>query len=276
MTKNRIGVTGYNGRLGSQLVTLGCFPLPCDITNEQSVETAIRTVQPDIIINCAAYTHVDNAEVEQDRALKVNMWGVKNLFDSFNGPIIQISTDYIFDGKRGNYKENSKPNPISFYGMTKWAGEQVCQAYDDNYCIVRVSGLFGGNKPDFVYGTAKALALKQEDGYPANLSGSYGYVPHIAEALMYIANNFSSMPKILNLANEGIFSRYELAMIIASAYKFDKKLIKPKQAYSGKAKRPKKCGMNLSLAEKNNVPLYSIFKGIEEYAKRFPDPANLQ
>ena len=103
----RIAVTGYKGRLGNELINQGCIPLDCDITRPITIKKAIGQVCPDVIIHCAAKTDVDGCEQHKDIAFKVNAEGTNNLRECFpGGKIIYISTDYIFDGTAGVYKEN--------------------------------------------------------------------------------------------------------------------------------------------------------------------------
>ncbi len=95
-----------------------------DISNKQSARNALARFQPDIILNLAAMTDVDSCENEPKIAEKYNTDGLKNLCDGFDGHIIQISTDYVFDGKNGPYAENDSTNPISVYGRTKLLAEE--------------------------------------------------------------------------------------------------------------------------------------------------------
>src|SRR5512139_2847081 len=123
-----IAVTGHKGRLGSELVRLGCTPLDCDITEYQSIELALHLVKPDVVINCAAYTNVDACENSDEYldALKVNTWGVEHLRDVFDGRLIHISSDYIFKGYSGPYDEKSLEfDPVNSYGYSKVGAEVI-------------------------------------------------------------------------------------------------------------------------------------------------------
>jgi len=125
MTK--IAVTGWDGRLGRALVKAGCVPLECDITDPFQVKQAVKKVKPDIIINCAALTQVDEAENDYEHFLDVNSFAVRNLLDT-KLQVVQISTDYVFDGHRGPYNEHSQvcdevdgvvTEPVNAYGWSK-------------------------------------------------------------------------------------------------------------------------------------------------------------
>ncbi|MEC9474445.1 MAG: SDR family oxidoreductase, partial [Candidatus Neomarinimicrobiota bacterium] len=117
-----------------------------DISNKQSVEKALARFQPDIILNLAAMTDVDGCENEPKMAEKYNADGIKNLCDDFDGHIIQISTDYVFDGEKGPYTEKDPTNPISVYGRTKLMAEEFLINNNLNYTIIRTNVLYGYDK----------------------------------------------------------------------------------------------------------------------------------
>ena len=99
-----------------------------DITNKELVKKILKSTTPDILINTAAITNTNYCETHKKRAYEVNVEGVRNLVEFFRGSkFIQISTDYVFDGKKGKYKKKEKPNPINFYGLTKLKGENIIQ-----------------------------------------------------------------------------------------------------------------------------------------------------
>ena len=155
----KISVLGHEGKLGSELVRLGCVPLCADITEPTDLREAIAVVNPDVIINCAAVTDVDACEeVLQPMANLVNSLGVANLRDAFHGRIIQISTDFVFNGRNGPYKENDIPFPISHYGSTKLDGEKYILNSFWPGTIIRTTILYGKHgKKDFVSGILEAL-----------------------------------------------------------------------------------------------------------------------
>ena len=117
-----------------------------DITVKEDVKKIIEFYEPEIIINCAAYTNVDKCETERELSWKINVDGVKNLIIAArrsDSRIIHFSTDYIFDGKNGPYSEVSVPNPISFYGREKLASENSLVTSDIKFSIIRTLVLYG-------------------------------------------------------------------------------------------------------------------------------------
>jgi len=267
-----ISVTGYKGRLGSELVKAGCTPIVVDITNRGSIIAVIDDVQPDVIINCAALTDVDACEGDEyyKKAVAVNTFGVNKLRDEFDGLLIHMSTDYIFNGKRGPYSEKYyKYDPVNDYGLTKIAGESVLQTHwKSNTIIVRTTGLYGGSsgKHDFFQLVKQHLAEGQELGVTKMLKGNQTYVPHLVEALIHLANMEQAFfhPKIINIASRDIKSRYEFALMIASVFGWDKKLLTPANNIPNwDAKRPTRGGLKTGFAEKLGLSIYTIAEGLE-------------
>ena len=136
----KVLVTGANGMLGKDLCPyleeLGMMVIPTDcdtldITDKNQTDEVISRVHPDLIIHCAAYTNVDKAEDDLDTAIKLNVFGAKNVAiaaQKVNATMVYISTDYVFDGvKTTPYLPSDSPNPINNYGLTKYQGELEVQ-----------------------------------------------------------------------------------------------------------------------------------------------------
>lgn len=133
-------LTGGSGRLGREIQRLISCAAPStrelDITSLTSCRKAIKKYQPDLIIHAAAWTDVAGAETHREQCWAVNVIGTQNLVRAAHGRrLVFISTDYVFDGKRGNYREDDIPNPKNFYALTKLAGELIIQQYPDTLII---------------------------------------------------------------------------------------------------------------------------------------------
>jgi dTDP-4-dehydrorhamnose reductase len=263
----RIAVTGASGNLGQELVRIGCVPLSMDITNADQIRKELDEVEPDVIINCAAKSNVDECETKEGEklAIAVNTRGVHNLREMYDGQIIHISTGYIFNGKHGPYKEKAKPDPIQGYGFSKWAGEVIFQSYNiPNDVTVRTMGLYGGHKPDFASFVLNALENGEEIDVFKDLKFNPTYIPHLAEAVMQLINVFKP-PKIVNIVGKENLSRYDFARKIASKFGYDRKLIvsvkHPNTVFV--AERPKNAGLRTDLAKKMGLPIYSVVDGLE-------------
>ena len=155
-------VTGASGQLGQAIQFIAtnhlninfvfCNSSDLDITNKENCTTIFHTIKPEYCINAAAYTAVDKAESESDKAELINVFGAKNIAEAckeFDTKLIHISTDFVFDGtKNSPYNEMDLPNPKGVYGQTKLAGEKAIQEAFPNYFIIRTSWVysqFGNN-----------------------------------------------------------------------------------------------------------------------------------
>lgn len=159
----KILITGAQGQVGKELTTLAkdegydvlaAGRTELDITQTENVEEYIHHSQPDIVINAAAYTAVDNAENEQDLANSINYYGAKNIAISCNKhniPLFHISTDYVFDGtKTEPYNEDDQTSPLGVYGNSKWQGEEAIRQNLEQHLILRVAWVFGTHGNNFV------------------------------------------------------------------------------------------------------------------------------
>jgi len=157
----KILVTGSKGMLAHDLIPLlreshevAAFDLDLDITVRRDVSEEVRRIAPDRVINCAAYTQVDKAEEEREKAFLVNGIGVQNLaLACAEGgiPLCQVSTDYVFDGEKETpYTPFDNTNPISVYGESKLAGERYAEWILSRFYIIRTSWLYGKGGKNFV------------------------------------------------------------------------------------------------------------------------------
>jgi len=168
----KVLITGSEGMLAQGMIPIlryshEVMPFPkreMDIAQKDAVGKIIKSQSPDIVVNCAAYTQVDKAEEERERAFLINGVGVRNLAIACAEtriPLCHISTDYVFDGKKNTpYTPFDKPNPLSVYGESKLAGEKYMQGVMSEFYIVRTGGLYGRNGNNFVT-TILRLAKEQ-------------------------------------------------------------------------------------------------------------------
>lgn len=275
-----IYVTGYNGRLGSELVSMGCSPLDVNVADE-NLKIDLDPEQ-DIIVNCAAKTDVDACEETKNKAayywqaVAVNGNGTKNLSEGWGdkGRIIHISTDYVFSGKRGPYTENFEsdddvPTRKMSYAVTKFMGEMYAKLYSNVY-IVRTTGLYGSRtspKGDFLNMILDNFSNGIEPIFVTNeLRSNQTYIPHFAKALLDYCQ-LEKMPKIIHIASKEIISRYEFAFMIADVFGLDGSKIIPcknSEVPGWKAERPKRAGLRTDLAVSLGLPIYSIIDGLNE------------
>src|SRR4030042_2812732 len=138
--KMKIAVTGSYGQIGQRLVALNAIAMECDILNADQIKKEYDRIRPDIIIN-ATGIGVNEAEQDYDKAVSVNVWGHNKLCEVVgDGKVILLSSEYVFDGVAGNYREDDAPAPVNNYGTTKLAAEGVNALYNNK--TIRLSRTF--------------------------------------------------------------------------------------------------------------------------------------
>ncbi len=254
----KIMVTGSEGQLGSALVRELrdlAFPVPrsaLDITDAKEVKRFFQFERPDIIINCAAYTNVNKAEFRgMEDCYAVNATGVANLLRAAHGPLfIQISTDYVFDGRRTDaYSERSTPSPLNIYGKSKKMAEDFLRTYG-NYYIVRTSGLFSVGHRNFVTNILSQAQAGKSIKAVSDQFAHLTYVPHLARAICSMIQNQPRVG-IYNVAGRGITSWYEYARKIIQLGGYDVPIQPVSASEFGGARRPART--ELSMEKYNNT-----------------------
>ena len=260
----KIAVTGGGGQLGSELVRLGCIPLHGRLMSEKMV-LAIETIKPDAIINCAAMTDVDACEKNMMMAVATNAAGVEFLSHQFRGHLIQLSTDYVFDGVSGSYSVRDTPNPISIYGWTKLGGELFARRHIGPALIVRTTILFSSAKNNFV---SKIVAQLERDEvvklYNANMIGTPTYVPALAGEIMRMIND--GYQGLAHVAGNSFMSRLAFARMIAEEFGYDPEMIVDCGISEDGAPRPKKAGLICDYTDYKAVSAQDPLEGLRELA----------
>ena len=194
-----------------------------DITDESAVSQIIAEQKPDVVINTAAMTNVDLCEAEKDNCDVLNVSAVQFLADAcvkVDAHLIHISTDFIFDGEDGPYKEEDEPNPLSYYGLSKLKSEQLLQAHIVKWTVLRTIIVFGVgenlSKSNIVLWAKGAL----EKGDPMNIIDDQFRAPTLAEDLAD-ACILAAKKKafgVFNASGKDIMSIYEIVERIAKHY----------------------------------------------------------
>jgi len=211
----RIVVTGCTGQvstalqergrdLGHQIVALGRPQL--DLAVPKTVVGAMASARPDVIVSAAAYTAVDKAETDRDRAFAVNADGAAAVAVAAAGlgvPLIHLSTDYVFDGtKQGPYRETDQPAPINVYGESKLAGEQRIAAVTDNHVILRLSWIYSPFGANFVRTMLRLAEDRDAIRVVADQTGHPSSAFDIADSIIAIARRMVAEPEA---APRGLF-----------------------------------------------------------------------
>ncbi|GAB4109054.1 MAG: dTDP-4-dehydrorhamnose reductase [Thermoflexibacter sp.] len=246
-------VTGAKGQLGCELKKLHHSSEKyhfifadlekLDITNEEVVRDFFRRNRISHCINCAAYTAVDKAEGEADKAELINAKAVRLLAEqcaSQNATLIHISTDYVFDGRSYTpYTEVDMANPINIYGKTKLLGEQMALSKNPKTIVIRTSWLYSTFGNNFVKTMLRLAEAKPSISVVADQVGTPTYAEDLANTILQLISTSSAHFGIYHYSNEGVASWYDFAHAIFQIKKLNTNLIPIKtEAYPTPANRP--------------------------------------
>ena len=241
-------VTGtYSGKPKVGLIHL-------NVSNRDEVFEVFVKTRPDAAVLTAAFTNVDLCETEKERADAVNVNGPLNVCDAsvrYGSKMVYISTDYVFDGENGPYREGDTPNPLGYYAWTKLEGEKIT-ALAPGHLIIRTTGVYSAD-PDsmnFVMQVIKKLKAGEAMRVPNDQYGSPTLAENLAEGIIALIK--MGKTGIYNIAGSDFMDRYSFALLIADIFDLDKRLITPIDTPSlgQKAKRPLKAGLVVEKIEK--------------------------
>jgi dTDP-4-dehydrorhamnose reductase len=254
---NNILVTGANGQLGMKIRDCAKdFPKfnflftdiqELDITNKIELESFVVDNKIDLIINCAAYTAVDNAENDLDNAYKLNSFAPESLAEistRHNLKFIHISTDYVFDGTANlPYNEVSQTNPASVYGKSKLDGEKRALNSNTDCVIIRTSWLYSEYGNNFAKTILRLAKEKEMLKVVYDQVGTPTYAGNLAESVLLIVNGFFSKdiwnPGIYHYSNLGVCSWYDFAIKLVKSKNIEIEIIPVlSHEFVTKAKRP--------------------------------------
>ncbi|MGL2995320.1 dTDP-4-dehydrorhamnose reductase [Flavobacterium sp. TSSA_36] len=259
----KILVTGGNGQLGSELRVLSTTYSQfewvftdyqeldlCDLGN---LVGALSTINPQIIINCAAHTAVDKAESEGELSDVLNHQAVQLLakWSAANEcKLVHISTDYVFDGTAATpLSESAATGPINVYGQTKLAGELACLQENPEAIVIRTSWVYSSFGANFVKTMSKLMQERDTLNVVNDQIGSPTYAADLAQAIMTIITHPNWQAGIYHFSNEGAISWYEFAIAVQEIGGFDCAVNGiPTSAYPTPAKRPQ-----YSLLDKSKI-----------------------
>lgn len=258
-----IHCTGHEGTIGKELVRRGAIPLYMDITNAEQVKSVIGDNNPEIIIHCAALTDVGYCEEHPKEAFKVNVEGVRNILDWYNGTFIYISTDHIFPGEKNFFyqpNERHRPNPINIYGLTKYAGEAMCRSAIGKFYIIRTSRLF--NFDMMSTDITQLLWEKKEKEFTNIIKRSFLHVNQFVHSLLWFVDSIDTMPTLLHVAGTDTMSYYKFWVQAAMVLGLDEKLIIARNHEIEDYPRPFMGGLDVSKAKKIGMPMFSAIDGL--------------
>ena len=296
----KILVTGSNGLLGQkltdlllqdsqyQLIATGLGDnrhpnkninyVQLDITDEKNVQEVLQAQQPNFVINTAAMTNVDACETDKALCDKLNIDAVLYLSkaaSAINAKLIHISTDFIFDGKNGPYKEGDAPNPLSYYGVSKLKGEEIVKKYANNFAILRTVLVYGVvndmSRSNIVLWAKQALS----EGKSINVVDDQFRTPTLAEDLAMGCKLVcdKNAQGVFNISGKDFMSIFELVERVAKFYALSMATVTKSDSknLNQPAARPPVTGFVLdkAIAELGYKP-HSFEQGIEIMQKQLP------
>jgi dTDP-4-dehydrorhamnose reductase len=279
MFRTRILVTGANGLLGQALVRrlsgspdhevvatarnddprfdVPCEYTPMDVTTPDEVTAVVEDFAPDVVVNCAAVSDVAECDENRNRAWAVNARAVRTLAKqcrATDAHLVQVSSDFVFNGKNGPYDERARPDPVNYYGRTKLAGENVLREFDFlDWAIVRTVLLYGTAKDlsrsNVVLWIIDQLSKGEVIHVVNDQWRTPTFAPDLADGIVRLVDREKT--GIYHLSGREMVTIDELAQTVAQVFDFDTSLIDPVPShyFENAVERPSKTGFIILKAE---------------------------
>lgn len=287
----RIAITGGTGLVGSRILEISAKKydfltldrsLGFDITEKSSLDK-VADDDFDLVLHLAAYTNVDRAEEDRELgeksvAWKLNVTGTKNIVSfcqKTNKKIIYVSTEFVFDGVNppaGGYTEENMPNPINWYGMTKYEGEKLVQNSGLSFLIVRLASpyrAYFAEKKDFM----RAMKTRLEKGEEIKAVTDHLFTPTFIDDFTYALDTLISqnVEGIYHVVGSDYLTPYNAGLKIADVFDLDQNLIKKstrEEYFKGKAKRGYNWSVKNDKIKKLGIRMRTFQEGLEEIKKQ--------
>ncbi len=274
----KVFVTGANGFVGSYVVAqllanghevfassrtgdLSAFNanknyrfIQVDFSDPFSLHDAFEFVQPDVVVHSGAMSKPDDCELKQSDAFDTNVFGAVQLLlnaEAYKSFFVYLSTDFIFDGEKGMYKEEDKPAPVSYYGKTKMDAEEAVMEYQHGWAIVRTSFVYGKplyGRGNFITMIAEKIKTKQPFNVVSDQLRTPTYVTDLANGIAAIVEERAG--GVFNIAGKDVLTPFEMAQRVAAYLGISDHLISPvtKDEFKELAQRPLKGGLDIGKA----------------------------
>jgi len=273
--KLKLLITGASGLYGSKLAELATArnyevysgysrdqpasgaPVQFDVSDKNQVEDAFEKVNPAVVVHAAALTDVDKCEINKELAWRINVEGTRNVAEAVKTRrafLIYVSTDYVFSGETGRYKETDGPDPINYYGLTKLKAEEIVKDLIEECCIARGSVIYGSTpaagKVNFALWILNRLKRNEQARVVTDQWNSPTLNTNIADMTLEILER--KLTGTFHLSGATRISRYDFAKKIAENFNLDSDLISPSTSaeFSWTAKRPRDSSLNTAKAQK--------------------------
>ncbi len=295
----KILITGSNGLLGQKLIEAlrglpgieliatsknqnrypdpaGYTYAPLDITDPQAVGNCLQQYKPDAVIHTAAMTLVDFCEQNQDACWKVNVEATRSLVsacEKIKSHFIHLSSDFVFDGSRGPYREEDSPCPVNFYGKSKWESEKIVSAGRIPWTLLRTILVYGVTPSLSRSNIVLMVKNNLEQGKKIRIVNDQFRAPTLAEDLAFACKAAALQRKtgLYHISGPDLVSVYDATCTIAEVFGWNTALIEPIASAELKepAKRPPKTGFILDKAKKDlGYHPHSLRQGLERVQKQ--------
>jgi dTDP-4-dehydrorhamnose reductase len=246
-----------------------------DATKKESVQSLIESVKPDLVIDAHTLPNVDYSEEHTEEAWDINVNGTKNLAEAakaHGAKFVYISTAFVFDGTKGEYFETDAPNPINYYGKTKWASELLLTALNVDHIVIRTALLYGTGgtgKASFVPWVINKLMKNEEVEVITDQSLNPTFVDRLVETLFRLHERDAG--GVFHVTDKECLSKYDLSVAAAKIFGLDDKLITPTTSAKMAmiAKRPGKVRMNSDKVERETgIKMLKVTEGLKIFKSR--------
>jgi len=280
--EKKVFITGITGKLGSRVcefyksknylvsgVSID-YPYNDDIRDKDKLIRKIIEYSPDLIIHTAALVDADYCEIQKEEAYNINFQGTKNVAiacKQVKAFLINLSSDFVFDGTCGPYYEEDITNPINFYGKTKLDAELMLkELLPENHCTIRTCVLYDWNektKPNFVMWLVNNLKAGKVVNIVTDQYANPTYIPDLVEVLYSVGEN--RINQTIHVCGKDRLNRYEFALKVADYFGLNKNLIIPTNSFflNQIAKRPLSAGLNTKKAEILGLSIKTIDSGLK-------------
>lgn len=277
----KILVNGAGGQLGQEIVhrlspwydILGYTREEWDVTDSERTRELLKTERPDVVVHCAAYTKVDEAEDDPVSAFRINTYGTRNVATACSendAVMVYFSTDYVFDGERvDGYDEWSETSPVNVYGRSKEAGERTVRLYCPKHFILRTSWLYGVHGHNFVKTIVNKARATKEIRVVNDQTGSPTYAGHLVSKLTELLHtrNYSTY----HAANSGSCTWFQFARTIIELLALNVTPVPISTCeLQPKAKRPRYSTLRSVRLPAQNIALLPHWEaGVSEFLKQW-------
>ncbi len=281
-------VTGVTGLVGYNLfkkIKENCIGIsrttdfqntfPLDLTDKKATKEFLQKHKPTVVYHCAANPNVEYCEDNEEDVKGVNLHANINLAEEckqIGAKLIFISSDYVFDGKKGPYTEEDTPNPINVYGKHKVETEKVIQEILEDYLIIRTTVIYGHELKgkNFVVRFVKTLKESKTITVPIDQYGSPTYVEDLVEAMIELVE--LNKKGIYNISGPETDNRHKFALQIAEVFNLNTSLIKPvtTDQLNQRAQRPMKAGLKIDklIKDLKNTKMLDPIQGLQKMKTR--------